>query len=85
MGHWRSVKFWALFIVLILPSAVVFALPGAIFGEESAFERWAALILPLQAFVTIAVPYVFAKRLVFHRTHAPRGFPVVQSADRKAK
>jgi ABC-type sugar transport system permease subunit len=74
MSYWRSVKFWAVFLVLILPSSVMFALPGAMFVEESAFERWAPLILPLQAFVTIAVPYVIASLTFALSTADPRYF-----------
>jgi len=85
MSYWRSVKFWAVFLVLILPSSVMFALPGAMFVEESAFERWAPLILPLQAFVTIAVPYVIARRLVFRGIRSSPGFPVVQTEDPRLK
>lgn len=70
-------KFWFLFAALLLPSAFVFAVPGSIFGDEVAFKRWAAVILPLQAFVTLAAPYVLARRLAAGPAEDNAGFPVV--------
>lgn len=74
MTVFRTATFW----FLLLPSAVAFAFPGVVFGEEFAFERWAPVILPLQAFVTVAVPYVLSQRLLAARAKQRPGFPVIQ-------
>jgi hypothetical protein len=76
MSPFRTATFW----LLLPPSAIAFALPGVIIGEGAAFERWAHVILPLQAFVTIAVPYVLVRRWLAGRSKEVRGFHVVQSA-----
>lgn len=78
MNHWRSVRFWLVFDALLVPSAFVFALPGAPFGSDAAFERWWWIILPLQAFVTVVAPYLVARRLMAVRRQSRPGFPVVQ-------
>lgn len=77
MSPFRTATFW----LLLLPSAFAFALPGAIFGDELAFEKWAPVILPLQAFVTVAAPYALVRRSLVNRSKQARGFPVVQNPD----
>ncbi|HZZ45006.1 MAG TPA: hypothetical protein VFE58_18870 [Tepidisphaeraceae bacterium] len=73
----------ATFWVLLMPSAFAFALPGAIFGNDADFNHWAPVIFPLQAFVTLGVPYVLTRRALASRRQQSRGFPVIlNSADK---
>ncbi len=68
---------WLLWLALLLPSAVGFALVGVIFGENIAYERWWPIIYPLQGFVTLATPYIVARHLTSRRTRTDVGFPVI--------
>jgi hypothetical protein len=77
MNYWRSARFWLLVGALLLPSAILFALPGALFMDEETWERRSAVILPCQAFLTVAIPFLLAKRIVCNRVEQPHGFPVV--------
>lgn len=77
MNHWRSARLWLVFWALLVPSAFAFALPGALFGSDAAFEQWWWIILPLQALVTVAAPYAVARRPIAAR-QSRRGFTVVQ-------
>jgi hypothetical protein len=77
MSPFRTATFW----LLLLPSAFTFALPGVIFGNEQAFEKWAPIILPLQALVTVAAPYALVRRTLVSRGKRVSGFPVGQNPD----
>lgn len=74
----RRIKFWLLLFALLIPSAVTVALVGVIFGDDDTYERYWPVIYPLQTFVTLAIPYILAKRLTARRVSDTIGTRVVK-------
>jgi len=81
MTLWRNSRFWTCFIVFLVPSALVFSLPGVMFIHPDTGLLVGCTIFGCQAILTFGVPYLIARRIVLQRLDSRRGFPVIQKSD----
>jgi hypothetical protein len=85
MRYWRTTQFWFAYVVLVIPSQLVFSAPGAILIHEGTGAIKGIGILLSENVLGLLVPWLMAREVAnfYARRKArieqnQRGFPVIQ-------